>query len=87
MITTPNQTMFYPLIIFVYQQLMTFSMVTFIALSVYLFAKAIAQEKSIAVSNEDEELADYREEIHEKVCSIFSMTKNGADLLESGQGV
>ena len=87
MITTPNQTMFYPLIIFVYQQLMTFSMVTFIALSVYLFSKAIAQEKSIAVSNEDEEQADYLEEIHEKVCYIFSMTKNGADLLESGQGV
>ena len=86
MIISPNQTIFYPLIIFGFQQLMTFSMVTFIALSVYLFTKAIAYEKTVAVTNEDEEQADYLEEIHEKVCQIFTMSKNGADLLESGQG-
>lgn len=85
MISSPNQAVFTPLIIFGFQQLMTFLMVTFIALSVYLFSKVIVYEKSVAVLNEDEEQADYLEEIHEKVCQIFIMTKNGEDLLESGQ--
>ena len=68
MISSPNQAVFTPLIIFGFQQLMTFLMVTFIALSVYLFSKVIVYEKSVAVLNEDEEQADYLEEIHEKVC-------------------
>lgn len=47
---------------------MTFSMVVCMALSVYLFAKAIAFEKSITVENEEEDLTETIENIHEKVC-------------------
>ena len=64
---TPNETTFYPLIAFSFQQLMQFGMVTFIALAVYLFAKAIVCEPSVAVPNPDEDQADMLEEIHEKV--------------------
>ena len=46
---------------------MKFGMVTFIALAVYLFAKAIVCEPSVAVPNPDEDQADMLEEIHEKV--------------------
>ena len=67
LIQTPNQSFFYPLIAFSFQQLMSFGMVTFIALTVYLFAKAIVFEPSVQVSNADEDQADMLEEIHEKV--------------------
>jgi len=48
-----------PLIIFLYQQLMTCSFIIFIALAVYLFGKAVVFEKSIAVENEDEDQTDW----------------------------
>lgn len=43
------------MIVFFYQQLMTFSLCIFIALAVYLFSKAVVYEKSMAVENEDED--------------------------------
>ena len=54
---------------------MTFSMVIFIALAVYLVSKAVTYERSIAVDTEEENLAETIEEIHEKVCQLFSLNK------------
>ena len=42
-------------------------MVVFIALTVYLFTKAAQYEKDFSNDSENDEQADFIEEIHEKV--------------------
>lgn len=65
LVFAPNQQ-YYPLIVFAFQQMMNFSMVVFIALTVYLFTKAAQYEKDFSNDSENEE-PDFIEEIHEKV--------------------
>ena len=57
---------------------MFFAKICCIALAVYLFQKAIAYEKSVAVENEEEEQAEFIEEIHERVTHLFSLSKQGS---------
>ena len=69
-ITVPNSTpMILPMIIFLFQSLINFGMVVFMALTVYLFSKSIVFEKSVSVENQDEQdQTDTISEIHDKVC-------------------
>ena len=54
LVFVPNQE-YYPLIVFAFQQMMNFSMVVFIALTVYLFTKAAQYEKDFSNDNENDE--------------------------------
>ena len=57
--------------------MISFMMVILIALTVYLFSKAVLFEKTVAVTDEEETLTETIEEIHEKVCQIFNISKQG----------
>jgi len=58
----------HPLIVFTFQKLMTFALVVCIALAVYLFAKAVACEETVAVESKMENQAPWVQEVYEKVC-------------------
>ena len=70
----PNYT-YFPVFAFFVNCISKVGMVVFIALTVYLFGKAVTLEKSIAVENQDEDQTEFIEEIHEKVCQLYSLNK------------
>ena len=75
---TSGSNIWYPLIIFMQQQLMTCGLIVCIAFSAYLFAKAVVYEESVAVLDGDEEQRDQIQEIHDKVCQIFNSSALGS---------